>query len=159
MSDRLIPVKFTELWIPVDQSAAVMTALRGFYNERTKHTGAFSCEVYCAKKSNFWMSPSYLTDVIRIDVFWWGNNLGNPSDFYQPFWELLAPFNYRCHWGKYMPAANSSLGNAYMQKQYPKWDDFLALREQMDPHQVFVNDYWKTYFNIQSAVPSTAITN
>lgn len=159
MSDRLIPVKFTELWISVDQSAAVMTALRNFYNQSTKNTGAFSCEVYCAKQSNFWMSPSYLTDVIRIDVFWWGNNLGNPSDFYQPFWELLAPFNYRCHWGKYMPAANSNLGNAYMQKQYSKWNDFLALREQMDPNQIFVNDYWRGYFNIPIRVTQTAITN
>lgn len=159
MSDKLIPVKFTELWIPVEKSAAVMSALRDFYtNGGPKDTGAFSCEVYCAKKSDFWMSPSYQTDVIRIDVFWWGNNLGNPVDFYQPFWDLLAPFDFRCHWGKYMPAADSSLGNAYMQKQYPHWADFVALREEMDPEQIFVNDYWRGYFNITAQVPAGAAT-
>lgn len=159
MSDKRFPIKFTELWIPVEKSAAVMSALRDFYTEGgPKKTGAFSCEVYCAKKSNFWMSPSYLMDVIRIDVFWWGNNLGDPVDFYQPFWDLLASFDFRYHWAKYKAAADSPLGNAYIQKQYPHWNDFQALRDQMDPHQIFVNDYWRGYFNIPAPVQVAAVT-
>lgn len=159
MSDKLIPVLFTELWIPVEKTAEVMTALRSFYTTGgPKNTGAFSCEIYAAKKSDFWMSPAYATDVIRVDVFWWGNNIGSPVDFYQPFWDLLAPFDFRCHWAKFKPAADSTLGYAYLKKQYPKWDDFLALREEMDPDQLFINDYWKGYFNITSPVENL-VTN
>ena len=148
MSDKLVPVWFTELWIPLDQSQAVMNKLLDFYNLGPENTGAFSCEIYATKKSQFWLSPAYQTDVIRIDVFWFGNNLGDPTVFYQKFWDLLAEFKFRPHWGKYLPAGDSTLGAGYLKSLYPKWDAWMALREQMDPYQVFVNDYWRAHLGI-----------
>src|SRR5204863_7613064 len=103
MSDKLMPVWFTELWIDISQSQKVMTDLLNFYNASTENTGAFSCEIYPAKSNAFWLSPSYLQDVIRIDVFWFANNTGDPTTFYQKFWDLLEPYQFRPHWGKYLP--------------------------------------------------------
>lgn len=165
MSDKLFPVKFTELWIPLDKSQAVMNALNDFYNVGPENTGAFSCEIYAAKNSKCWLSPAYGTDVIRIDVFWFGNNLGDPTAFYQKFWDLLIPFGFRPHWAKYMPAGNSIVGgnstiegktkkkklskgsnltfSNYLKNSYPKWEQWMKLRDQVDPDQVFVNDYWR----------------
>ena len=148
MSDRLMPVWFTELWIPIDQAQSVMSDLQNFYNEGPKNTGAFSCEIYASKSNSFWMSPSYNTNVIRIDVFWFANDNGNPVDFYQPFWDRLQKYNFRPHWGKYLPDGNSAQGVSYLQSLYPKWNDWMNLRNEMDPGQVFVNDYWRSHFNI-----------
>jgi hypothetical protein len=148
MSDRLMPVWFTELWIPIEKTQEVMTALLNFYSEGPTNTGAFSCEIYATKSSPFWMSPAYQTNVIRIDVFWFANNNGNPVDFYKPFWALLQQFNYRPHWAKYLPAGDSAQGVTYLQSVYPKWNNWMALREQMDPGQVFVSDYWRGHLGI-----------
>ncbi|MGV3527737.1 MAG: FAD-binding protein [Flavisolibacter sp.] len=162
MSDRLFPVEFTELWIPFDNSSGVDTvgkvlqALNQLFTDYYKNdpeisAGSFCTELYAAKASKFWMSPSYGSDVFRVDVFWFGHNAGSPADKYYPlFWKALQPFNFRCHWGKYLPAADGEQGVAYLQKQFPKWDDFLKLREQFDPLQVFVNDYWRQHLGISS---------
>jgi D-arabinono-1,4-lactone oxidase len=154
MSDKLMPVWFTELWIPITESQNVMNDLQTYYNASTADTGAFSCEIYAAKNSPFWLSPAYNQDVIRIDVFWFANNTGDPTAFYQGFWNLLAKYKYRPHWGKYIPdevvspPGTTTPGPAYLQSCYPQWDAWMALREKMDPNQVFLNDYWRAKLGI-----------
>ncbi len=151
MSDKLFPVWFTELWIDINQSQNVMNDLLNFYNEGPENTGAFCCEIYAAKQNSFWLSPAYNQDVIRIDVFWFGNNAAAPTDFYQKFWTLLSKYNFRPHWAKYLPDGASAQGASYLQSNYPKWSNWMALRQQMDPDQVFVNDYWRQHLGIPAA--------
>lgn len=144
MSDKLFPVWFTELWIPIEQTQAVMNFLKTFY-EDPENAGIFSVELYAAKASQFWLSPAYKTDVFRIDVFWFAKDDGNPADYYDRFWRALpaAGFDFRPHWGKYLPDPNGPQGIAYLRDQYPRWADFMALRQQMDPHNLFLTPYWK----------------
>lgn len=156
MDDQLWPTEFTELWIPVEQATAVMQALRDFYRASGdavvayQHTGAFSCELYAAKASPFWMSPSYGIDVFRVDVFWFGLNAGSPSDrFYPMFWELLARFDFRPHWGKVLPPA-SDRWRAYYRRSFPMLERFLELRRAMDPRQIFVSQYWRDNLGIEA---------
>lgn len=150
MSDKLMPVWFTEMWIDISQSQQVMKDLLDFYNKSTDNTGAFSFEIYPAKSNNFWLSPSYKLDVIRIDVFWFGNNTGDPVKFYQKFWTLLQKYNFRPHWGKYLPDSKGDQGVKYLQANYPKWKNWRDLRTQLDPQQVFVNDYWRDHLDIDT---------
>jgi len=163
ISDKLFPVEFTELWIPFDETggtdkvAQVLQALNKLFSTFYQDSqlpiaaGAFCTELYAAKKSNFWMSPAYNTNVFRVDVFWFGNNIGSPADSYYPlYWNALQGFDFRCHWGKYLPAADGAQGAAYLQKQYPKWNEFMQLREKFDPLQVFVSDYWREHLAIQA---------
>ena len=170
MSDKLFPIWFTELWIDISKTQEVMKDLLNFYNEGFQNTGAFCCEIYAARHSSFWLSPSYspyspvekeMVNRIRIDVFWFANNTGGPEKFYQQFWDLLSKYNYRPHWGKYLPdtvkLTDSSVnppvvtyqpGPTYLKNNYPKWDKWVALQKQLDPHQVFVNDYWRQHLGI-----------
>jgi D-arabinono-1,4-lactone oxidase len=99
--DELMPVEFTELFIDLDKTAEVMKALREFYaqDEGLERTGLLACEIYAAKQSKFWLSPSHGGDKLRIDVFWFRTDYGNPDvDFYPRYWELLKRFDYRYHW-------------------------------------------------------------
>lgn len=157
MDDQLWPTEFTELWIPVDQVTSVMQALRDFYRangdavQAYQHTGAFSCELYAAKASPFWMSPSYGADMFRVDVFWFGLNAGSPSDqFYPMFWELLERFKFRPHWAKVLPSA-SDRWRAYYRQNVPMLERFLELRKAMDPRQIFVSEYWRDHLGIEAA--------
>jgi len=146
VDDKLVPTDFTEIWIPISRTAEVMSTLRDYYRKAGyKATGSFSCELYAAKKSDFWLSPSHGEDMFRVDIFWFGYNAGDPQKVYYPqFWNLLMPkFSCRFHWGKYMPVDPS-----YLRQQYPKWDAFMALREEMDPQQIFVTTYWRERLGI-----------
>lgn len=151
ISDLLMPTEFTELWIPIDRTVDVMTALRDHYvTGGYAATGTYACELYGTKSSEFWMSPAYDQDVIRVDLFWFGRNGDStPQQFYQPFWDLLraAKLPFRPHWGKYLPP-HDTYGKAYYKSVYPRMDDFLALRQKYDPRQVFVSDYWRDQFSI-----------
>jgi hypothetical protein len=154
MDDRLWPTSFTELWVPMDRSIEVMQSLQGLYRGggdpvlAYEHTGAFSCEIYSAKASPFWMSPSYGADALRINVFWFRKNAGSASDaFFPRFWRALKPFGWRPHWGKVLPPASPEWTSHY-RAQLPKLDAFLALREQLDPGRVFLTQYWKKNLGI-----------
>jgi len=154
MDDKLMGVWFTELWVPLPRAAAVMQALRGYYAQGLAQTGTFSCEIYAGKASPFWLSPAFGTDVVRIDVFWFANSPGRPDTaFYPQFWDLLQPFNFRPHWGKFLPPADGAQGVAYLQAQYPNFGAWLALRAQFDPQQVFVTPYWRRHLGL-AAVPA-----
>ena len=161
MNDALFPVWFTELWIDINDAQNVMTTLgqiyndyynNGLYNDNNMNplipNGAFSVEIYGAKSSNFWLSPSYGTNVVRVDVMWIGRNNSNPSVYYNMFWEQLKKYNFRAHWAKYNPNYSSPEWSNYLQSVYPKLDAFLALRAANDPQKVFVNDDWAQQFGL-----------
>ncbi len=149
VNDRLVPVEFTEIWIPIEKAALVMQKMRDYYKSAGyRATGSFSCEVYAAKKSSFWLSPSYDRDVIRIDIFWFKYNEGDPAKVYYPqFWNLLMndkDISCRFHWGKYMP-----VNPDYLKQQYPKLNEFLSIRDKLDPAKIFVTKYWEERLGIK----------
>jgi len=140
MSDSLFPVEFTELWIPIDKSKEVMNTLRTMTMD-PEVAGNFSIEIYGSGSNEFWLSPGYGTDVIRVDVFWFAaNEIGNIIDFYTPYWKELQQYNYRCHWAKYMPSLD-----IHPIDNYPKMDNWKVLRQSVDPNDIFLSEYWKTY--------------
>ena len=151
-NDQLMPIHFTEVWIPVERCREVMLALRNVYAENgIWASGTTSTEIYPTPASKFWMSPAYQRDVVKIDVFWFGANKGDPiALFYPQFWNALKPFGFRAHWAKYLPFKPDAPTEwlDYLRPQYPRWNDFMALRARMDPAQVFVTDYWRTHLGI-----------
>jgi FAD/FMN-containing dehydrogenase len=57
--------------------------------------------------------------------------------------ETLRPFHPRPHWGKmgYMDPAG-------FRAAYPELDRFLAIREELDPHGLFLNDFFREAFSL-----------
>jgi len=146
VDDKLVPTDFTEIWIPISRTTEVMCMLRDYYRKAGyKATGSFSTELYAAKKSDFWLSPAFGEDMFRVDIFWFGYNADDPQKVYYPqFFKLLMPkFSCRFHWGKYMPVDPN-----YLRAQYPQWEAFMKLREEMDPQQIFVTHYWRERLGI-----------
>jgi hypothetical protein len=150
IDDLLLPTQFTEIWIPIEQTEAVMNKLNDFFQSSTfSDIGTFSYELYGTTKSKFWMSPSYARDVVRVDVFWFTYNYDSPvENFYPQFWSLLKEFDYRLHWGKFLVQNTPSVPDDYLQKQYPKWGNWMKIRQELDPDNLFLTDYWKTHLNL-----------
>jgi hypothetical protein len=145
VDNALVPTQFTEMWFPLDRTGDVMRDLAAYFREGGyRHTGSFSTEIYCTPSSDFWLSPAFGQDVVKINLFWFAGNRGNPStDFFPGIWQRLKPLGYRMHWGKLLN------GDAtYLRAQYPRWDEFIALRARMDPCHLFVSEYWRTHLEI-----------
>lgn len=50
----------------------------------------------------------------------------------------IRKYGARPHWGK-----NSVAIFEDMPSRFPKWDDFMAFKAEMDPHNVFTNPFWE----------------
>ncbi|WP_257449998.1 FAD-binding protein [Archangium lipolyticum] len=168
VSDELLPTDFTELFIDIARSAEVMKLLDGYFNPDPSdtqgageargmgRTGAYAFEIYAGAASPFWMSPSQGRHSIRVDVFWFRTDKEHVrQNFYERFWELLAPFGFRLHWGKYLPRPDSLTGTDYLRRQYPMWDRFMEVRQRMDPDGVFLSGYWKEHLGIAPSLART----
>ncbi len=154
--DRLLPVQFTELWIPIDRTAAAMRALDALFRARgLAATGTFTIEVYAAKRSPAWLSAAHDGDVVRIDPFRYddGDAVGR-ARFFDQFFDALEPFEPRFHWAKGLSDPWSRTGVDYRRRLYePRLGAFLALRDSYDPDDVFLTRYWAEHLGV---VPSVA---
>ncbi|MEM1415079.1 MAG: FAD-binding protein [Myxococcota bacterium] len=70
------------------------------------------------------------------------------EDHFARLWELLRPYGFRFHWGKYLSRPDSETGVAYRRAQLTRFEDFLALRKQWDPDGIFLNDFWRDHLGI-----------
>lgn len=169
--DLLVPTEFTEAWLPLPRAGEAMRLLRDWFAapeddaEALRRTGTFTWELYAAPPSPFWLNPSYSDGedewregVFRIDPFWFAENAADPVEsLYAGFWSLLrgAGIPFRLHWGKFQPRyeAGDRTWVDFFHAQYPRWDDFLALRAELDPNNIFLSEYWRGRFGLWDEPP------
>jgi hypothetical protein len=169
-NDAIVPTEFTELWIPLTRAQEALTILRDFLTEPADgraalaRTGTYAWELYSAKANPFWLSPSFSdgTDqwregALRIDPYFFAANAITPNAFFTPLWEQfrLRGVPFRLHWGKFQPevVAGDRTWVDCFAAQYPRWEDFLALRARMDPNNLFLTSYWRDRFGLWEAPP------
>ena len=154
-TDSIIRVHFTEIWIPLDQCQTIMDKLQELFKNQ-KAANNFATEIYGAKKSPFWLSMSYGQNMVRVDPYWWACNKGDRRVFFSYFWDVLLDIpGTRLHWGKYLPLPGQKCGKTtfnseYLKSVYPKMNEWLELRKEMDPDQVFVTEYWRGVLDIKA---------
>jgi D-arabinono-1,4-lactone oxidase len=160
-SDVLVPTEFTETWIPVARTQQAMALLHAHFSEPDddaeayRRTGTYVWELYSAMPSQFWLSPGYSAGddewrdgAFRVDPYWFADSAGDPAEtFFPGLWQLLrdngVPF--RLHWGKFQPVyeRGDRTWVDHFRAHYPRWDDFLRLRAERDPNNIFLTDYWR----------------
>lgn len=127
-----------EYQIPVDQGIEcldeVLHALR-------KHKVAtfFPLEFRFVKGDDIWLSPFYQQDSISISVHQYHKQ--DPRLIFDVVEPILQKYRGRPHWGKMHHMTSTQL-----RVLYPKWDDFMALRQQLDPQAKFLNPYLEKLF-------------
>lgn len=143
-SSKIFPTprntKFNEMeyHVPVDQGIAcldeVLRALR-------KHQVAtfFPLEFRFVKADDIWLSPFYQQDSISISVHQYHKQ--DPRLIFDVVEPILQTYQGRPHWGKM-----HTMSTVQLRALYPKWDDFMALRQQLDPQAKFLNPYLEKLF-------------
>ena len=94
----------------------------------------FPVEVRFTGPDDIWLSHGYGRDSAYIAVHQFA---GQPhEEYFRAFEAVCEPLGGRPHWGKMHYRDADSL-----RKAYPKFDDFVAVRNQLDPARVFTNPY------------------
>ncbi len=175
-NDELLGTGFTEIWLPLPRTQQVMQLLQSYFTEPRddresyRRTGLYAWELYAAKPTRFWMSASHSTGedewkdgVFRIDPYWFAANPGDPAEtFFPQFWDLLRAHEipFRLHWAKYQPEYDPGDRRwvDFFEALYPRWGDFLRLRADRDPSDIFLTSYWRERFGLweQNAPPGGA---
>ncbi|MFW1973494.1 D-arabinono-1,4-lactone oxidase [Acinetobacter bereziniae] len=132
--------KFNEMeyQIPVESGTecleAVLTALK-----HAKAQTFFPVEFRFVKGDDIWLSPFYQQDSISISVHQYHKQA--PNQLFDEIEPIFQHYRGRPHWGKM-----HNMGASQLQALYPKWDDFMQLRAQLDPTQKFLNPYLEKLF-------------
>ena len=153
----LMGTEFTEIFIPIKYTERAMQLLNDIYVKKGYDaTGFYSTEIYAGYPSKSWIHPGneegeYAEGTFRVDIFWYINNDGNPAakgGYFQQFWDLFKQnkIPFRLHWAKFIPDYDHKEWAAYYRANFPRWNDFLKLREKRDPKNIFLTTYWRLRF-------------
>jgi FAD-linked oxidoreductase len=128
-------VRFTEMeyGFPRAELPAAFDALRKIV-DRMPFKIAFPVEVRFSAADDIWLSHGYGRENAYVAIHQY---VGMPYEPYMRAFEKVAiDLGGRPHWGKLTWRDAESLRPAY-----PRFDDFLAVRERLDPARVFANGY------------------
>ncbi|HEV7185326.1 MAG: FAD-binding protein [Actinomycetales bacterium] len=140
---RIYPDEYTPSWeevepyVPYDRAldavAATLPVLERFPDE-------FPLEIRTVAGDDAWLSPSGGVESVSVNtVRTWGND---NRPFFRAIEEALAPFPGRPHWGKQPYLRDPD----FYREVYPRWDEFIQLRRELDPSGTFLNGPLRTIF-------------
>jgi L-gulono-1,4-lactone dehydrogenase len=134
-SPRRVRFKEQEYAIPRADLAAALTAIRGLF-ARHDWRISFPIEVRVAPGDDAWLSTAYgrSTAYIAIHVF----HTTPHEEYFREVEAVMTELGGRPHWGKL-----HTRDAAYLRRAYPRFGDFVTLRDQFDPARRFGNPYLK----------------
>jgi L-gulonolactone oxidase len=138
-SDRVFvtgrAVRFVECEyaVPLAELPAVLRELRSAV-ERLERPVMFPVEVRVAAADDIWLSTAHQRATAYIAVHQYS---GMPyREWFDAFEAITRAAGGRPHWGKLHRCAASAL-----RASYPRFDDFLRVRADVDPERTFTNRY------------------
>ncbi|MBO0979246.1 D-arabinono-1,4-lactone oxidase [Microbacterium sp. SD291] len=111
--------------VPAFREVQALIAARGWRVE-------FPIEVRFAAEDDRWLSTAYgrASGYIAVHRYW----RANPTAYFEAVERIMLEHGGRPHWGKM-----HTLGAAQLRTRYPRFDDFTALRDRLDPERRFTN--------------------
>ncbi|KAG0172812.1 hypothetical protein DFQ28_007000 [Apophysomyces sp. BC1034] len=144
--DCLFPQYVNEWAIPWVDAPEALRQLDAFIrtNDLKVH---FPVEIRFVDEDDVWLSPAYGRKTCYIGVIMY-RPYGNPVP-YKKYWkgyeDIMRKYGGRPHWAKAHGQSCKAL-----EASYPKFNDFLQVRQQLDPTGVFLNDYLRRHVVSQS---------
>jgi FAD-linked oxidoreductase len=135
------PTRFNETECHVPRAAGIACVREVIATLERRNEVFFPLEFRFVKADDAWLSPFYQRDSCSIAVH---AAHGEPYDYLMS--ELGPVFRKhggRPHWGKL-----HNFSAAELAAMYPRWKDFQALRQQMDPRGRMLNPHLRALFGI-----------
>ena len=102
-------------------------------------TSFFPIECRFVKADDIWLSPFYQQDSMSLSIHEYAKQ--DSKVLFELIEPIFKKYHARPHWGKVHQSSTAELAALY-----PKWQDFLSLREQLDPNNKFLNPYLEQMF-------------
>ncbi len=137
-SPRLVRFYEMEHSVPVEHLPEALNAIRAMV-DRKGYRLNFPVEVRFTAPDDIALSTSFgrKSAYIAVHIF--------KGMEYEPFFrdveDILRGFSARPHWGKLHYRTADELS-----KLYPRWSDFISLRNRLDPDRTFANKYTQQVF-------------
>ncbi|MEC3981066.1 D-arabinono-1,4-lactone oxidase [Amycolatopsis sp. H20-H5] len=123
----------SEFAIPRESLPGVLAELRALV-PKLENPVMFPVEVRIAAADDIWLSTAYGRDSAYIAIHQF---LGMPyREYFAEFAAIVGQVGGRPHWGKM-----HDLGAPELREHYPRFDDFLRVRKEVDPGGLFTNTY------------------
>ena len=137
-SPRIVRFYEMEHALPVEALVPALKEIRAMV-DRKGYLLNFPVEVRFTKGDDVPLSTAFGRDSAYIAVHVYKGMECEP--FFRDVEDILRAYDARPHWGKmhYRDAEELS-------KLYPRWDEFIALRDELDPQRTFSNAYSDTVF-------------
>ena len=134
-SERMVRFNEMEFHVPQEEGAAAIRAIKERM-ERDMPQVFFPFEFRFIDEDDAWISPFYKRKSCSIAIHRYF------EEDHRSYFELMEPIyrkhGGRAHWGKH-----NSLTAEDCAALYPKWNDFLEVRRELDPEGKFLNGYLK----------------
>lgn len=132
-TSRSVRFREMEYAVPVENLRAAFDGVRQVIDERGWRI-SFPVEVRLAAADDIWMSTAHgrASGYIAVHRYW----REDPTEYFEAVEQILLGHGGRPHWGKM-----HTLDAAALRERYPRFDDFTALRDRLDPDRMFDNAY------------------
>lgn len=138
-SERNVVFRESEYAVPREHVVEVLRRLRRWIDASGERI-QFPIEVRVAAADDIWLSPAYGRETAYIAVHQYHRV---PHDaYFAAFERIVADYDGRPHWGKLHTLTADTL-----RSRYPHFDDFLAVRNRLDPQRTFANAYTRQIFS------------
>jgi L-gulono-1,4-lactone dehydrogenase len=96
-------------------------------------------EVRTAPADDLWLSTAHGRDTAYVAFHMFEGT--SPVDYFEDAESIMVAYDGRPHWGKL-----HTRDQEYFASAYPRFADFLTVREKADPDRLFANDYTRRIF-------------
>ena len=134
-----------ELAVGIEDCQRSLQALHKFVTENRLGVNSF-IEVRNVKSDEFWLSPNYRRNSCHLTQILYHPNTETFKQYFFDYFDLIGEFQPRPHWGKHF-----SLNASNLITLYPKFKDFLAVKDHLDPSRILTNTFFEHLFKEPSS--------
>lgn len=128
-------VRFNEMEYAIPRAAVpeAVRAVRALIDAKGWRV-SFPIEVRAAASDDLWLSTAHgrATGYVAVHRYWRESH----HEYFRAVEDIMRGLDGRPHWGKIHYQSADSLASLY-----PRFGDFLAVRDRLDPDRVFANPY------------------
>jgi FAD-linked oxidoreductase len=130
---RTVRFREMEYALPVENVVSAFREVQALIAQRGWRI-EFPIEVRFAAEDDRWLSTAHgrASGYIAVHRYW----RADPTAYFEAVEEIMLAHGGRPHWGKL-----HTLDAEQLRGRYPRFDDFLALRDRLDPERRFGNRY------------------
>lgn len=132
-TNRAVRFREMEYAVPLDSVPDAVRAVRALI-ARPGWRVSFPIEVRAAASDENWLSTAYGRDTGYVAVHRYFRE--DHGEYFGAVEEIMRAYGGRPHWGKLHSQTAETLRDAY-----PRFDDFLRVRDELDPERRFANPY------------------